>query len=52
MTLKVENASEATSKFGNSTNLKNNPKLGDSKMYLNKVHETHKKKIIGDGLGV
>lgn len=34
MTLKVENASEATSKFGNSTNLKNNSKLGDSKIYL------------------
>lgn len=34
LTLKVENASEATSKVGNSTNLKNNSKLADSKMYL------------------
>lgn len=34
ITLNVENASEATSKFGNSTNLKNNSKQADSKMYL------------------
>jgi hypothetical protein len=32
--LKVEKASEATSKLGNSTNLKNNSKLADSNMYL------------------
>jgi len=32
--LNVENASEATSKFGNSTNLKNNSKQADSNMYL------------------
>lgn len=36
MTLKVENASEAISKLGSSTNLKNNSKQGDSKMYLKK----------------
>lgn len=34
LTLKVENASDATSKLGNSTNLKNNSKLADSNMYL------------------
>lgn len=34
LTLKVENASDATSKLGNSTNLKNNTKLADSNMYL------------------
>ena len=34
LTLKVENASDATSKFGNSTNLKNNSKHADSNMYL------------------
>ena len=34
LTLKVENASEATSKVGNSTNLKNNSKLGASNTYL------------------
>lgn len=34
LTLKVENASEATSKLGNSTNLKNKTKLADSNMYL------------------
>lgn len=33
-TLTVEKASEAISKLGNSTNLKNNTKLADSKMYL------------------
>lgn len=34
LTLKVENASEATSKLGNSTNLKNKMKLADCNMYL------------------
>lgn len=39
VTLKVENASEATSKLGNSTNLKNNSKLVDSNMYLKNTTE-------------
>lgn len=34
LTLNVVNASDATSKLGNSTNLKNNSKLADSSMYL------------------
>lgn len=34
LTLNVENASDATSKLGNSTYLKNNTKLADSNMYL------------------
>lgn len=34
LTLNVVNASDATSKLGNSTNLKNNTKLADSNMYL------------------
>lgn len=34
LTLKVENASEATSKLGSSTYLKKISKLGDSNIYL------------------
>lgn len=49
LTLKVENASEATSKLGNSTNLKNNTKLADSNMYLKKYYKNQtceKKKAV------
>lgn len=39
LALKVEKASEATSKCGNSTYLKNNSKLIDSSMYLQRNYE-------------
>jgi len=41
LTLKVENASDATSKLGNSTNLKNSTKLADSNMYLKNTQKIH-----------
>jgi len=46
LTLKVENASDATSKLGNSTNLKNNTKLADSNMYLKNTQKIHKVKTV------
>lgn len=49
LTLKVENASEATSKLGNSTNLKNKTKLADSNMYLKnttKIKSVNKRNLL------